>query len=135
MFRAKPGYVLLSSDFSQQEPKLTAYISQDANMIRSFQEGKDIYSFIAAIAFTKSYEDCLENRPTGQFDENGEEIKIYQPDGKARRGEAKSVVLGRPRVMPLHGKSHIIESVMKNLVNLIVQGCAVHSTALTVEVR
>ena len=80
----------------QQEPKLTAYISQDANMIRSFQEGKDIYSFIAAIAFNKSYEDCLENRPTGEFDADGNEIKIYQPDGKAKRGEAKSVVLGRP---------------------------------------
>ena len=96
----------------QQEPKLTAYISQDENMIRSFQENKDIYSFIAAIAFNRSYEDCLENRPTGEFDEEGKPIVVYQPDGKARRGEAKSVVLGRPRVMPLHGKSHIYESVM-----------------------
>lgn len=87
MFRASPGYVLMSSDFSQQEPKLTAYVSQDENMIRSFQEGKDIYSFIASIAFNKPYEDCLEFTPDGE----------YNPEGKARRTESKSVVLGRPK--------------------------------------
>lgn len=84
MFRATPGYVLLSSDYSQQEPKLTAFVSQDENMIRSFQENKDIYSFIASIAFNKTYEECKEFTPTGE----------YNPEGKARRTEAKSVVLG-----------------------------------------
>lgn len=84
MFRATPGYVLLSSDYSQQEPKLTAYVSQDENMIRSFQENKDIYSFIASIAFNKTYEECKEFTPDGE----------YNPEGKARRTEAKSVVLG-----------------------------------------
>lgn len=86
MFRATPGYVLLSSDYSQQEPKLTAYVSQDENMIRSFKENKDIYSFIASIAFNKTYEECKEFTPDGE----------YNPEGKARRTEAKSVVLGRP---------------------------------------
>lgn len=84
MFRATPGYVMLSSDYSQQEPKLVAFISQDENMIKAFQEGKDIYATIAAIAFGKSYEECLEFTPTGE----------YNPEGKARRTEAKSVVLG-----------------------------------------
>ena len=84
MFRATPGYVLMSSDFSQQEPKLTAYISQDANMIKAFQDGKDIYSSIAAIAFNKSYDECREFTPDGE----------YNPDGKARRTASKSVVLG-----------------------------------------
>lgn len=84
MFRATPGYVLLSSDYSQQEPKLTAYVSQDENMIRSFKENKDIYSFIASIAFNKTYEECKEFTPDGE----------YNPEGKARRTEAKSVVLG-----------------------------------------
>lgn len=87
MFRATPGYVLLSSDFSQQEPKLTAYVSQDENMIKAFQDGKDIYATIASIAFSVPYEECLEFHP-----DTGE----YQPDGKAKRSEAKSVVLGEP---------------------------------------
>ena len=92
-------------------------------MIRSFKENKDIYSFIASIAFNKTYEECLENLPTGEYDEDGNPIVIYQPDGKARRGEAKSVVLGRPRVMPLQQESHIIRLLMTNLVNYIAYRC------------
>lgn len=85
MFRATPGYVMLSSDYSQQEPKLTAYVSQDPNMVKAFKEGKDIYATIASLAFNLPYEKCLEFHP---------ETKEYQPDGKARRGEAKTIVLG-----------------------------------------
>lgn len=85
MFRASPGYVMISSDYSQQEPKLTAYCSSDKGMIEAFQHGRDIYSTVAALAFNMPYEKCLEFHP-----ETGE----YQPDGKARRGEAKTIVLG-----------------------------------------
>lgn len=63
-------------------------------MIKSFKENKDIYSFIASLAFNTTYEACLENLPTGEYDEDGNEIKVYQPDGKARRSAAKSIVLG-----------------------------------------
>ena len=80
-----PEYVMMSSDFSQQEPRLTAFVSQDLNMIKAFKEGKDIYATIASIAFNTSYENCLEFHP-----ETGE----YQPEGKARRSEAKTIVLG-----------------------------------------
>lgn len=85
MFRATPGYVMLSSDYSQQEPKITAFVSQDPNMIKAFKEGKDIYATIASIAFNVPYEQCLEFHP---------DTHEYQPDGKARRGEAKTIVLG-----------------------------------------
>lgn len=72
----------------QQEPKITAFVSQDPNMIKAFKEGKDIYATIASIAFNTPYENCLEFHP---------ETHEYQPDGKARRGEAKTIVLGRPK--------------------------------------
>lgn len=85
LFRATPGYVILSSDYSQQEPKLTAFCSSDKKMIEAFQQGRDIYATVAALAFNMPYEKCLEFHP-----ETGE----YQPDGKARRGEAKTIVLG-----------------------------------------
>ena len=80
-----PPYVMLSSDYSAQEPRITAYVSNDPNMIEAFQKGRDIYASIASIAFKVPYEKCLEFHP-----ETGE----YQPDGKARRGEAKTIVLG-----------------------------------------
>lgn len=54
-------------------------------MIQSFKDGKDIYSSIASLAFNLPYEKCCEFHP-----ETGE----YQEDGKARRGEAKIIVLG-----------------------------------------
>lgn len=54
-------------------------------MIEAFQKGRDIYATIAGLAFGLPYEKCLEFHP-----ESGE----YQPDGKARRGEAKTIVLG-----------------------------------------
>ena len=57
-------------------------------MIKAFSEGKDIYATIASIAFNVPYEECLEFHP---------ETHEYQKDGKARRGEAKTIVLGRPK--------------------------------------
>lgn len=80
-----PPYVMLSSDYSQQEPKLTAFVSGDEKMIKAFKEEKDIYATIASISFNLPYEKCLEFHP---------ETHEYQPDGKARRGEAKLIVLG-----------------------------------------
>lgn len=85
MFRATPGYVMLSSDYSAQEPRITAFVSQDKGMIDSFIQDRDIYASIASLAFGVPYENCLEFHP---------ETHEYQPDGKARRGEAKTVLLG-----------------------------------------
>lgn len=80
-----PAYVMMSSDYSQQEPKLTAFVSQDPNMIKAFMEGKDIYATIASLAFNMPYEECMEFNPiTG----------ANQPEGKERRSQAKSIVLG-----------------------------------------
>ena len=80
-----PANVFISADFSQQEPKMTAFASNDPNMIKAFQEDKDIYATIASLAYNVPYEKCLEFHP---------ETHEYQPDGKARRTEAKSIVLG-----------------------------------------
>ncbi len=78
-------YILISSDYSQQEPRLTAFVSRDSAMIQAFKDGKDIYATIASLAFHKSYEECLEFHPiTGE----------YQPEGKMRRNSAKTIVLG-----------------------------------------
>lgn len=55
-------------------------------MIQAFKDGKDIYASIASVAFGVPYEKCLEFHP---------ETHEYQKDGKKRRGEAKTIVLGR----------------------------------------
>ena len=84
MYVARPGKYLISCDYSGQEPRLTASLSKDAKMIETYQKGQDLYSMIAAVAFNTTYEECLEKRPNGE---------LYL-EGKERRGQAKTIVLG-----------------------------------------
>ena len=60
-------------------------------MIEAFREGKDIYAHIASAAFGVPYENCLEFHPV---------THEYQPDGKARRSEAKTILLGGRKLCP-----------------------------------
>ena len=90
MFVASPGYVLLSSDYSAQEPRITAHLCQDPKMIKAYRDGKDLYAEMASLAFGFPYEECLEFN-------NG----VLNPDGKARRSKAKTILLGKRLVMPL----------------------------------
>ena len=85
MFRASPGYVLVSSDYSAQEPRITAFISGDPKMQQAFRDGRDVYATVASFAFGVPYEQCLEFHP---------ETHEYQPEGKQRRNEAKFILLG-----------------------------------------
>ena len=84
LFKASDGNILLSCDYSGQEVRVTAHLSQDQKMIKAYMDGKDVYSEIAALAFNQPYEECCEYRPDGTFN----------ADGKARRGESKKIVLG-----------------------------------------
>ena len=74
LFKAADGNMIIGSDFSGQEPRLTAYYSQDPNMIKAYEENKDLYAVIAAKAFNSTYEDCLEFYPEGT------EIEIRDTD-------------------------------------------------------
>lgn len=108
MFKAQDGYVLVGADYSQQEPMVTAYLSNDKKMQDAFIQGKDIYATIASLAFHKPYDECKEFRPDG----------TVNSAGKERRSQAKSIVLGRQNNMPLYSVMNIA-----NYVNLITQGC------------
>lgn len=83
-FSAPKGKVLLSCDYSGQEVRVTAHLAHDKKMIQAYIDGKDVYVEIASLAYGVPYEDCLENRPDG----------TTNPEGKARRGSAKKIVLG-----------------------------------------
>ena len=65
MFRASDGYVLLSSDYSAQEPRITAHMSKDEKMIKAYRDGKDLYVEIASIAYNLPYDECKELGKTG----------------------------------------------------------------------
>jgi len=84
MFKATDGYVLLSSDYSAQEPRLTAHMSKDPKMIKAYKDGKDLYAEMASLAFGVPYDECREFRPDGTMN----------PKGKERRDQAKAIFLG-----------------------------------------
>lgn len=59
-------------------------------MYNTFMSGKDLYSEIASKAFNKPYEDCLEF----YLDEDGNKTNETNKEGKERRTQAKSILLG-----------------------------------------
>ena len=89
--------------------QIDSICSQDPKMIQSFKDGKDIYSAIASLAFNLPYEKCCEFHP-----ETGE----YQEDGKARRGEAKTIVLGEPNKVNAPSTEALVQRLLsENFVN------------------
>jgi DNA polymerase I-like protein with 3'-5' exonuclease and polymerase domains len=87
MFIASPGYVLMSSDYSQQEPSCLATFCKQAgaeNLFNARFKGNDLYSEVASACFNKSYEECKE------FNADG----TTNTAGKERRNQAKPILLG-----------------------------------------
>lgn len=102
----KPAHVMMSSDYSQQEPKLTAFVSQSPQLIGNFQQNKDIYATLSSVAFNRPYEECLEFHP---------ETHELQPEGKKLRGQGKILVLGRPEgyvILPEYIYAHSAEALL-----------------------
>lgn len=85
MFTASPGNILIGSDYSQQEPRILSYFSDDENMINAYKDKKDLYAMIASRVYHNNYEDNLEFNPT---------TGAIQPDGKKRRSACKTLLLG-----------------------------------------
>jgi DNA polymerase-1 len=46
-FIARPNHKIVIWDYSAQEPRITAYLSQDKRLIQIFKEGKDVYCEMA----------------------------------------------------------------------------------------
>lgn len=100
MFTASKGNRIIGGDFSAQEPRLSAFYSKDANMLKAYSEGKDLYAVIAQSMYGNKYEDNLEFYPEGTtIVEDGRQVvcgnKTNQNKaGKERRASAKRVLLG-----------------------------------------
>lgn len=90
MFIPGEGMVLIGGDYSQQEPRCLAHLSQDPFLIKAYQDGKDIYATIASKVYNLPYADCMEE----YLDENGKKNGVKNVEGKKRRDGIKSVVLG-----------------------------------------
>lgn len=83
-------HLMLGADYSQQEPKITAHLSNDEQFIAQCASGKDAYGILASLAFNRPYEECLE----WKLDENGNPTHETNKEGKEIRSRAKKILLG-----------------------------------------
>ena len=84
MFKASPGHTIVGGDFSAQEPRILAQISQDPKLLETFEQGKDIYATVYSNTVGLDYWECMEHYEDG----------TPNPTGKATRGKGKSLILG-----------------------------------------
>lgn len=84
IFSASPGYYIIGSDYSQQEPRSLAELSGDESMRHAYEQNLDLYSVIGSKLYGVPYEECLEFYPDGTTNK----------EGKLRRNSVKSVLLG-----------------------------------------
>lgn len=109
IFKATDGYMMMSADYSQQEPRLLAHCSNDKEMQDAYKSGKDLYALMASKIYNRSYEECKEFYPDGTVNK----------EGKARRSATKAVLLG---LMYGRGQASIAEqtgSTLEEAKNLI----------------
>ena len=66
------------------EPRLLSAYSKDERMITAYKENKDLYATIASGVYKNDYWDNMEHRQDGS----------PNPDGKKRRSNCKSLLLG-----------------------------------------
>jgi DNA polymerase I-like protein with 3'-5' exonuclease and polymerase domains len=67
MFKADEGKVLISTDYSQQEPRILSYVSGDEHMIEAYNNGKDLYAIIASMIFDVPYETCTKEQENEEY--------------------------------------------------------------------
>ena len=63
-FIPEPGQLFFSADYSQIELRVMAHLSNDENMIRVFQEGKDLHAATAANIYKKPSEEVTRDERT-----------------------------------------------------------------------
>jgi DNA polymerase-1 len=58
LFVAPHGYVIMGGDWSQQEVRCAAYLTQEPVLLEAYEEGRDVYASMASEVYDKPYEEC-----------------------------------------------------------------------------
>lgn len=97
-FTCEPGNTLIVIDYSALEMRLLAAAAGEPDMLRIFQEGKDIHMGNASMVFGLPYEDLVKAKKTDKLVKEGklppEEMTEYFRECLRRRSQVKSVGFG-----------------------------------------
>jgi DNA polymerase I len=58
LFVAPEGWAILGGDFSQQEVRCLAYMTQEQTLLDAYEQGRDVYASMASEVYGKPYEEC-----------------------------------------------------------------------------
>lgn len=92
VIRAKPGYKILSADYSQVEVKIMGFLSQDPDLIAAINSGKDIHSYIATDIFGQKLGFTYEDITAAKEDKNHPRHKELS----GLRSKTKTTTFGVP---------------------------------------
>ena len=117
MFVPEKGYGIMEVDFSQQELRCLAYLSNDTAMCRAYSQGKDLHMELAKSIFNKEEQDVTKEERTMAkccFDEDSLILTT--------KGYVKAKDLGNAKLLTLDGKQqnqyHIFEKQKGYLISL-----------------
>ncbi|MFE4202108.1 DNA polymerase [Aneurinibacillus aneurinilyticus] len=63
LFVAPEGWLIMGGDWSQQEVRCAAYLTQEPTLIESYEKGRDVYASMASEVYGKPYEECGDGTP------------------------------------------------------------------------
>lgn len=90
LFVAQDGYRIIGSDYSAQEPRMSAFLSSEPAMYEAYTNGKDLYAMIASSATGDTYDNCLE----------------FWPEGTELEIDGQKIIAGKKTHLNKHGKEN-----------------------------
>lgn len=58
LFVAPEGFAIMGGDWSQQEVRCAAYLTQEPVLLDAYENGRDVYASMASEVYGKPYEEC-----------------------------------------------------------------------------
>lgn len=105
MFIPKDGYVFVGCDYSSQEPRILAEVSQDPVLIDSFLSERDIYSTLSSMAYNLPYESCTKDTKEGKVRRNhGKVLQLALSYGMGVPSLAASLNMTKEEAKELYNK-------------------------------
>jgi DNA polymerase-1 len=63
LFVAPDGWLIMGGDWSQQEVRCAAYLTQEPVLLEAYENGRDVYASMASEVYGKPYEQCGDGTP------------------------------------------------------------------------